>query len=56
LGFVQFRSGCSGAKRCRYHSPSATRVQALPPKIDCHWFGGSSPLAPRPGRNQKRVR
>ena len=30
-GLVQSRSGCSGANRCRYHSPSGTRVQAGPP-------------------------
>ena len=55
-GCSQLRSGCSGANRCRYHSPSATRVQAEPPKIDCQPFGGSSPSAPLPGRNQKRRR
>ena len=43
-GCSQLRSGCSGANRCRYHSPSATRVQAGPPKIDCQSFGGSSPF------------
>lgn len=47
-GFSQFRSGCSGAYRCRYHSPSGTRLQAEPPNRDCQSLGGSG-LA---GRNQ----
>ena len=60
-GFVQFRSGCREEYRCRNHSPgepsgSVTRVQAGPPKRDCQLFGGSSPCAPRPGRNQNRSR
>ena len=60
-GLAQLKSGCSGANRCRYHSPgvpsgSVIRVQAGPPKIDCQSFGGSSPPAPRPGRNQNRSR
>ena len=59
--FSQLRSGCSGAKRCRYHSAgvpssSCVCVQALPPKMDDQSFGGSSPCGPRPGRNQKRAR
>ena len=38
-GLSQLRSGCSGANRCRYHSPGVpsgfvVRVQAAPPKID----------------------
>ena len=61
LGLDQLKSGCSGANRCRYHSPgvpsSATvRVHAGPPKIDCQSFGGSSPPGPRPGRNQNSSR
>ncbi len=57
----QLKSGCSGANRCRYHSPgwpsgSVIRVHADPPKIDCQSFGGSSPAGPRPGRNQNRSR
>src|ERR1700733_4051678 len=57
----QLKSGCSGANKCRYHSPfdpsgSVTRVQAGPPKIDCQLFGGSSPETPRPARNQNRDR
>ena len=60
-GLAQLKSGCSGANRCRYHSPgvpsgSVTRVQAGPPKIDCQSFGGRSPPGPRPGRNQNRSR
>ena len=56
-GFAQLKSGCSGANRCRYHSPEGeTRVQAGPPKIDCQSFGGRSPDGPRPGRNQNRSR
>ena len=34
----------------------SVRVHAGPPKIDCQPFGGSSPSAPVPGRNQKRAR
>ena len=60
-GSPQFRSGCSAANRCRYHSPGvpsglSVRVHAGPPKIDCQSFGGRSPPSPRPGRNQNRPR
>ncbi len=60
-GLPQLKSGCSGANRCRYHSPgvpsgSVTRVQAGPPKIDCQLFGGWSPPGPLPGRNQNLSR
>src|SRR5260221_2374767 len=58
---AQLKSGCSGANKCRYHSPgdpsgSETLVQAGPPKIDCQPFGGCSPDSPRPGRNQNLSR
>ena len=39
----QLRSGCSGAKRRRYHWPSATRDQAGPPNALGQSFGGWSP-------------
>ena len=52
-GSRQFRSGCCGACRCRYHSPSAAAVQAGPPNADCQSFGGNSPLA-RAGRGSAR--
>ena len=60
-GFVQSRSGCSGANRCRYHWPgvpsaAATRCQAEPPKRDGQLFGGSSPPGPRPSRKRNRAR
>ncbi len=55
-GLSQLKSGCSGANRCRYHSPSAIRVHAGPPKIDVQSLGGSSPFSPRPGRKWKRSR
>ena len=55
-GFDQSRSGCSGANRCRYHCPSGTRVQALPPKFDTQSLGGSSPESPDPSRNTYRAR
>ena len=50
----QFRSGCSEANRCRYHSPGVpsalvVRVQAGPPKTLRQSFGGSSPSTPLPG-------
>ena len=47
-GSSQFRSGCSGANRCRYHSPSGTRCHAGPPNTDGQLFGGSSPCSPAP--------
>ena len=61
FGFDQLKSGCSGANRCRYHSPGPpsgplVRLHAGPPKMDCQSFGGSAPLGPRPGRNQNRSR
>ena len=55
-GWSQLKSGCSGAKRWRYHSPSGTRVQAGPPKRDSQSLGGSSPFWPRPLRKWKRSR
>ncbi len=55
-GCSQLKSGCSGANRCRYHSPSSTRVQAGPPKMDSQSLGGSSPFSPWPGRKWKRSR
>ena len=60
-GLAQLKSGCSGANRCRYHSPGAPSgavvlVHAGPPKIDRQSFGGRSPPGPRPGRNQNRSR
>src|ERR1700688_5281278 len=40
-GFHQLRSGCSGAKRWRYHLPLAeSSVQAGPPNADVQLFGG----------------
>ena len=55
-GFSQLKSGCSGANRWRYHSPSGSRVQAGPPKADSQSVGASSPCSPRPGRNTYRSR
>ena len=60
-GWSQFRSGWSGANRCRYHSPGVpsglvVRVQVVPEKFDGQAVGISSPPAPRPGRNQNRSR
>ena len=60
-GLAQLKSGCSGANRCRYHSPGVPSgalvlVQAGPPKMDCQSFGGRSPPGPRPGRNQNLAR
>jgi hypothetical protein len=60
-GWVQSRSGCSAANRCRYHSPgrpsgSVTRVHAVVPKTLRQSFGGSPPPGPRPGRNRYRRR
>src|SRR5882757_6106132 len=49
-GFSQFRSGCSGANKCKYQSPSGRRFQAEPPNADGQSVGGSSPFGPRPGR------
>ena len=59
--FVQSRSGCSGAKRCRYHWPgrpsaSVTRVHAGPPNTLCQSLGGVSPPGPRPSRKMYRAR
>ncbi|CAM5264712.1 hypothetical protein SVIOM74S_02236 [Streptomyces violarus] len=48
-GCCQLRSGCSGANRWRYQSPSGSRVQAGPPKQDTQSFGGSAPSGPRAG-------
>ncbi|SIM48153.1 Uncharacterised protein [Mycobacteroides abscessus subsp. abscessus] len=55
-GLSQFRSGCSGAKLCRYHCPSSTRVQAGPPKIEIQSAGGSAPSGPCPSRKMYRSR
>ena len=60
-GWFQFRSGCCGANRCRYHSPGVpsgfvVRVQVPPEKLDTQSVGGSSPSGPRPGWNQNRCR
>ena len=41
-GSRQFRSGCSGANRCRYQRPSGVRYQAGPPNSDRQLFGGCS--------------
>src|ERR1700716_3867719 len=41
FGFHQFRSGCSGAKRWRYHWPLLSSfVQAGPLNADSQLFGG----------------
>src|SRR3954453_9158200 len=40
-GSRQFRSGCSGANRRRYHRPSGVRDHAGPPNKDRQLFGGS---------------
>ena len=60
-GWFQLRSGCSGLKRWRYHSPgvpsaSVVRVQVSPEKLETQFVGISSPCSPRPGRNQNRSR
>ena len=55
-GFSQLKSGCSGAKRWRYHSPSGTRVHAGPPKVESQSVGASLPSSPRPGRKTYRAR
>ncbi len=55
-GWAQFRSGCSGVNRWRYHSPSGTRVQVRPENCEGQLLGGSSPFSPRPGRKWKRLR
>ena len=57
----QLKSGCSGANRCRYHSPGVPSglvvlVHARPPKMDAQLFGGWSPFSPVPGRNQNSSR
>ena len=54
-GLVQFRSGCSGANRCRYHCPSGTRCQAGPPNCDGQLFGGSSPFGAAPVPEDEQV-
>ena len=49
---VQFRSGWSAVKMCRYHSPPPgprTRVQAGPPKTLVQLFGGCSAVGAAPG-------
>ena len=53
-GWDQLRSGCSGAKRWRYHSPSSTRVQGEPPNSRRQSLGGSSPCSPRARRGSGR--
>ncbi len=55
-GCCQLRSGCSGAYRWRYHSPSGRRVHAGPPKQETQSLGGSAPSGPRPGRKTYRWR
>ncbi len=55
-GLRQFQSGCSGVNMCRYHWPSATRVQAGPPNMACQLLGGSLPSGPRPAAKWKRAR
>jgi hypothetical protein len=51
-GFVKSRSGCSGAKLCRYHGPSGTRDHAGPPNTEGQLFGGCAPSGPRPSRKR----
>ena len=60
-GWFQLRSGCSGVKRCRYHSPGVpsgltVRVHVSPWKFEIQLVGISSPFGPLPGWNQKRSR
>src|ERR1700704_2800412 len=52
-GLAQLKSGCSGANRCRYHSPgvpsgAVVLVHAGPPKIDGQSVGGRAPPPRRP--------
>ena len=56
-GCVQLRSGCSGAKRWRYHSPSVDPRPRRPAedRLPAVRRLGRRP-SPRPGRNQKRAR
>ncbi len=54
-GWSQFRSGCSGANRRRYHCPSGSRVHAGPPKQETQSVGGSEPSGPRPSRKTYRA-
>ncbi len=47
---AQLRSGCSGANRWRYQSPSPIGSQAGPPKNERQSVGGSAPSGPLPRR------
>jgi hypothetical protein len=46
LGVGEVQVGLLGAKMCRYHWPSSTRLHAGPPKTDGQLFGGSRRPAP----------